>query len=66
MSYCKPCFSNAKCRGGKYKVVIDKYYWRSDNLSDVLFYCERVPERCLGNDTCAVGYTGTFCELCDT
>ena len=63
--FCFFCFEHAKCLGGKNKVVVDKYYWRSNQQSKELLFCERFPERCLGNDTCSEGYTGFFCETCD-
>ena len=49
---CKACPKNLVCKGGYSPLETAKNYWRVNNYSEKAYYCERGPERCLGNDTC--------------
>ncbi|KAL4486605.1 hypothetical protein ABPG73_003909 [Tetrahymena malaccensis] len=68
---CKPCPDSADyCYGNI--IQVSKGYWRIDNNSDVIVYCEDNPDNCVGytdykNGTyCKEGYIGPLCEQCDT
>ncbi|EAR97565.2 transmembrane protein, putative (macronuclear) [Tetrahymena thermophila SB210] len=78
---CRECpyFSDgsaAVCDGGS-QVRLPPGYWRSDQSSYDIFYCESKPENCVGNRLgdfdqnkldfyCDQGYIGALCEVCDT
>ncbi|KAL4472017.1 hypothetical protein ABPG72_007066, partial [Tetrahymena utriculariae] len=68
--------STAVCEG-KNIFLLPPGYWRSDQSSYDIFYCESKPENCIGNRQedydhdkldfyCAKGYIGALCEECDT
>ena len=45
-------------------MIVDKYYWRPNNISDDVKECVH-QKRCLGQDECSEGFVGIFCEECD-
>merc|ERR1711968_175018 len=58
---CKPCPLGGICPGGLAESRAQKNWWKVSNESFVM--C--IPlEACLGNNTCAEGYTGEFCGSC--
>ena len=63
-SECLLCPSHAVCNG-ETEMYVDQNYWRSGNLTDVIYPCF-TSEACLGglNQACSAGYYGTLCGAC--
>lgn len=69
-SVCHPCPVEAICKGGS-TLYPRPGYWRPSDLSELLLECPR-KESCLGNanytsltGSCAQGYHGNLCQICD-
>ena len=67
---CKACPSGGSCIGGDMIIPLPGY-WRSTNLSEIVYSCS-VSAACLGgnstdiNGQCASGYQGLICQACDS
>ena len=62
--YCSPCPHTASCAGGSaIPVAIPGYFVTSTNPLSVV-KCPGSITKCLGDSTCAVGYTGHLCNEC--
>ncbi|EAR86944.2 transmembrane protein, putative (macronuclear) [Tetrahymena thermophila SB210] len=66
---CQICPSQAiRCFGSQ--IQVKNGYWKKNNQSDLIFYCENAPENCQPESLesklgCAQGYVGPLCEQCD-
>ena len=62
---CLLCPAHAVCNG-ETEMYVDTDYWRSGNLTDVIYPC-LTAKACLGglNQVCAAGYYGTLCGACE-
>ena len=55
------------CPGGNI-INVTPGYWRLNNKTDEIIYCENLDENCLGGTddfTCIEGNIGPLCEACD-
>ena len=61
---CGSCPHHVQCHG-RAQLVLDQNFWRSGNLTDVIYPC-LVLESCLGgaDSLCASGYEGALCSSC--
>jgi hypothetical protein len=66
---CKECPTGAKyCEGST--ILLEPGYWRENELSDHIIYCENKPSLCVGEEKgsinyCSNGHIGPLCETCD-
>ncbi|EAR93336.4 transmembrane protein, putative (macronuclear) [Tetrahymena thermophila SB210] len=66
---CQICPSQAvECFGSQ--IHVKNGYWKKNNQSDLIIYCENAPENCQPQSLrskfgCAEGYVGPLCEQCD-
>ncbi|KRX00827.1 Pectin lyase fold/virulence factor [Pseudocohnilembus persalinus] len=62
---CEKCHEHGQCNGGYKLNYPNEGYWRENNMSFDYIQCEQNYKKCLGNDTCAQGYKGVLCSICD-
>ena len=61
---CQGCPEHAKCPGGDQINPVSSY-WHSSRYSSQLHRCPHVDLVCGYNGTCAAGYTGNLCGVCE-
>ncbi|KAL4428780.1 hypothetical protein ABPG74_001294 [Tetrahymena malaccensis] len=65
---CQECPKGATCLGGS-SIVANAGYWRKSNDSDLVLYCNNLPDNCkggsFGDNICYEGHIGALCEECD-
>ncbi|KRX06112.1 Pectin lyase fold/virulence factor [Pseudocohnilembus persalinus] len=59
---CVKCYENTVCPGQYQKNYPQKGYWRENQDTYEYIQCKNDQSQCLGNDTCAEGYTGVLCD----
>ena len=67
-SQCLKCPDFVKCPGGNKVAVYEGYHRYVTSEMTIEIHPCIYPERCVGgeNNTCATGYSGERCDLCDT
>ncbi|EAR89121.3 transmembrane protein (macronuclear) [Tetrahymena thermophila SB210] len=65
---CQPCDLSVVESCQLDQIVLKQNYWRSSNISDNIYECNKNILSCNGdeqNNYCAKGYTGGLCSACD-
>ena len=62
---CHVCPEHAVCATGGAAIIPQAGYWHSNPYSTQIHRCPHVDEVCLLNATCAAGYGGNLCGVCE-
>jgi hypothetical protein len=62
---CEVCPEHATCAMGGDSLIPLPGFWHSNRYSTQIHRCPHVDEVCVSNDTCAAGYGGNLCGVCE-
>jgi hypothetical protein len=62
---CQVCPENAVCATGGDSLIPEAGYWHSSPYSSQIHRCPHVEDVCQSNNTCAAGYGGNLCGVCE-
>ncbi|EAR99914.2 transmembrane protein, putative (macronuclear) [Tetrahymena thermophila SB210] len=65
---CMKCDYKTSVYCKKNIIKLRQGFWRENESTDVIHYCNNFPQSCNGNESthyCSIGYIGPLCETCD-